>query len=59
LKATRANISITKELLKVIDEAIDVQGLYATRSEFIRELIRRFKKEQDAESLSVMEVFKK
>lgn len=48
-------ISITEELLKVADEVVEVEGLYASRSEFIRALIRRFKKEQQAESLRVME----
>jgi putative addiction module CopG family antidote len=39
------NISLSKELSKVVDKAVK-QGKFSTKSEFFRNLIRRWEEEQ-------------
>ena len=51
--ASSLNLSLTDELREFVDKNCGDGTLYATPSEFVRDLIRRQKLQQDAEAVRV------
>jgi antitoxin ParD1/3/4 len=51
IMATSLNLSLTDELRAFIDENSGDGTLYATPSEFVRDLLRRHKAQQEAEKV--------
>jgi len=58
--ASTINLSLTDELRSFIDENCGDNGLYATPSEFLRDLLRERKQKQEAAALrdSVLEGYR-